>query len=597
MASNSHIIEKEHVYSGIIAGAERVSKYREVLNKSNGFPVPDMDTGNNLSYLMQSILRGLAIEGTIKDVLDNVSNLAIVGARGNSGAIFSQFFCGFSAHAPNKDHMTTEDLISCFQSGYQYAYKSIKEPVEGTIITVIRSWFKSLKEVISPQKSLDEIYKEAYPLLKNSVSETKNTIKVQRNMKSEDAGAKAFFYFIEGFMPMLVDKVTDYEPEEIFSIKALSFNENSHSHLEEVSFDDIENKYCTEVLIHKNSSYNRDDIESYLINKGDSLAISENDKLARIHIHTNEPSKIVDFLFDKGKILESKADDMFSQFMLSRSQKSKIALVIDSIADIDKDRLNGDTYLLPINILVDNISYEDKITISPKVMDSGRTSSSQPNMVQVKQFLEPIVEAYDDVIIITVSSKMSGVYDRFTDVIKSIKEKANIYLIDSKQNSVAEGLVVNYALELIKKGTPAHEIKLRVEEVIKRSKIYVCLPNLKAMVASGRLNSKVGRLLQYINFLPLISIDSNGEGVAKGIAFSNEKNRQLLINKVKAVKDNVEDYAVVHSQNISLAEEMAKKLTDIVGKPPLYIDEISSVIRMFSGPGSIAVGYITKEDK
>ncbi len=593
MENNSETIRKEHIYSGILAGAERVSENREVLNESNAFPVLDKDTGNNLSHLMQNIVGDSISDGTIKDMLDNVSNLAIVGARGNSGAIFSQFFYGFSAFAPNKDEMTTDDLILCFENGQEFAHKAIKNPVEGTIITVIRSWVESLKKVFSPHKSLNEIYEQAYPLLKDSVEETKYTLKAQRKMQSEDAGAKAFLYFIEGFMPMLINKVTGYKPAD----KVVHKRIEKFVHESDIDFGSIENKYCTEVLLEKYKSFDRSKLETKLNEMGDSIVISESDKYVRAHIHTNHPSKIVKMFYPLGKVLESKADNMVSQYELTKKHDGKVALVIDSIADIDPSRLNDDTFLLPINILVDDISYQDKVTAIPEVIQMGRTSTSQPNLMQVKKFLEPILDSYDDVIIITVSSKMSGVYERFNDAVEELSKKSNVYLVDSKQNSVAEGLVVEYATRLINEGLKASEIKEKLEGVIARTKIYVSLPNLKGMIASGRLSTKIGKVMQFIGFLPLISIDSNGKGVAGGLAFSKKKNEEILLKKVESVKDKIDSFAVVHADNYELASSMAKKIEEMTGKEVLYIDEISSVIRLFSGPGSVAIGYTLGEDK
>ncbi len=590
---NSQVILKEHIYSGILAGAERVSEYRDLLNESNAFPVPDKDTGNNLSHLMQKILGDLMSEGSIKDVLNQVSNLAIIGARGNSGAIFSQFFYGFSTFAPNKDVMTTDDLITCFQNGQHYANSAIENPVEGTIITVIRIWVDSLKKVFSPNKSLHQIYKEAYPELKNSVEKTKYTLKVQRKMQSEDAGAKAFLYFIEGFMPMLINGVVDYKPSESLAFKKLE----RIGHETTIETYDIKNRYCTEVLLKKGAHFDRAEVESGLIALGDSVVISENENMLRVHIHTNNPSKVIEKLYDKGTIIESKADNMISQFELTKKHDHKIALVIDSIADIDCSRLTNDTYLLPVNILVDDVSYEDKVTVLPTMIHPGMASSSQPNKMQVRAFLEPILNSYDDIIIITVSAKMSGMYHRFREVINDVQSDSSVYLIDSKQNSVSEGLVVDYALRCIEEGFSALDVKNKVEDVIKRSKIYVSLPNLKGMVSSGRLNEKIGKFLQFIGFLPLISIDSKGEGITSGIAFSKKKNQKLLLEKIKDVGDKIESYAVVHSENYELAKKVADDITDIVGKEPLYIDEISSVIKLFSGKGSVAIGYVLREEK
>ncbi len=587
MTSESQLIRKEYIYSGVLAGAESVSKNREVLNQANGFPVPDRDTGNNLAYLMHNILRELKVEDTIKTMLEEVSNLAIIGARGNSGAIFSQFFCGFSSFAPQSDYMTIDDLLVCFQGGYDYAYRAIKNPVEGTILTAIRGWVEALQQEISTQLNLATIYHKAYPMFSETVQQTQQTLAEQRHLKSSDAGALAFLYFIEGFMKMLIDKVVDYQPQ-----LAQFANLPSEIYHDEAITTDITYRYCTEVLIDKNKNYNRTALETQLEQLGDSLVVSENAKLARIHIHTNQPAKMIAAAYQMGKIIENKADDMIAQNRLSHAQSGKIALIIDSIADIPKRLLTNDTYLLPVNILVGAVSYQDKVTAFSEIIKPGQASSAQPNREQIKQFLAPIAKAYDDIIIITVSQKMSGLYQRFAELLAEYKDVAAIRLIDSKVNSVAEGLVVERAIQLIKQGLTAEQIEKKLNDMIKRTKIYVSVPNLKGMVASGRLNERLGRFLQYIGYLPLITINQVGEGKVTGLAFSNKKNRELLIKTASDAKNKIEDYAIVHCDDAVVAEQLATELTAIIGKPPLYIDQISSVIKLFSGSGSLAVGYL-----
>ncbi len=588
MTNDSQLIRKEYIYSGVLAGAESVSKNRELLNQANGFPVPDRDTGNNLSHLMHNILRELKAKDTIKTMLEEVSNLAIVGARGNSGAIFSQFFCGFSSSAPHADYMTIDDLLTCFEGGYAYAYRAISNPAEGTIITAIRSWVEALQREIPTQINLAAIYQRAYLSFRETVQQTQKTLAAQRHLQASDAGALAFLYFIEGFMKMLIDKVTDYRPQ----IDILTDVPSEIYHDETESLGTIAYQYCTEVLLNKNNHYDRAALEAHLQQLGDSLVLSESDQLARIHLHTNEPAEMIKSAYQMGEILENKADDMRAQSRLTRAHKGKIALVYDSIADIPADRLGEHCYLLPINILVGAVSYQDKVTAFSEIIKPGKASSAQPNTAQIKKFLEPIAKAYDDIIVITVSAKMSGLYERFKALLGEYKNIANIRLIDSKVNSVAEGLIVDNAIRLIKGGLSAAEIEKQLNALIKRTKIFVSVPNLKGMIASGRLDERLGRFLQHIGYLPLITIDGDGKGKVTGLAFSSAKNRKLFLKTAQQVKTEIVDYAIVHCDDEPAARQTANEMTAIIGKPPLYIDQISSVVKLFSGVGSVGVAYI-----
>ncbi len=332
---------------------------------------------------------------------------------------------------------------------------------------------------------------------------------------------------------MLIDKVADYQPQ----LEQFANLPREIYHDETAIATDITYRYCTEVLIDKNKKYDRAALETHLEQLGDSLVVSESAKIARIHLHTNAPAKMIAAAYQMGKIIENKADDMIAQNCLSHAQSGKIALVIDSIADIPKDRLTN-------------------------------------------------------IIIITVSAKMSGLYQRFDELLAEYKKDATIRLIDSKVNSVAEGLVVDRAIQLIKQGLTAEQIENKLNDLIKRTKIYVSVPNLKGMVASGRLNERLGRFLQYIGYLPLITVNQAGEGKVTGLAFSNKKNRELLLKTASDAKNKIVDYAIVHCDDAFAAQQLAIDLTAIIGKPPLYVDQISSVVKLFSGVGSVAIGYI-----
>lgn len=581
-----------HIYNGILAGAENIAIHCENLNAANGFPVPDRDTGNNLTFLMQHITRHMKHAPNIREMMNDVSDAAIVGARGNSGAIFSQFFHGFQKGCPDETKMTLDHLVVCFEKGYDFAYGAIQNPVEGTIVTAIRSFSQGLRQALHRGDNLKKVYEEAYQELKDTVSETKYTLAEQAALQAEDAGAKAFLYFVEGFMKMIVEGVSSYVSH--------IFDPASEAHPMEIEMahpftGPITYAYCTEVLLRKKSKIGKDQIESMLSSLGDSVVISENDHFMRVHIHTNEPWQVVETLHTIGPILETKADDMKMQERLSKAHLGEVALVVDSIADFPTADLPDFVYQMPLYLMVDGVSYQDKRTVFPALLKSGKAGSSQPNLKQVEGFLAPIVKAYDHVFILSVSAKMSGLYDRYAQAEQKFKEK--ITLIDTKLNSVAEGLVARRAVQLIQEQRAPSFIQASLQNLIDRTKIYVSLKHLKAMVDSGRLNEKVGWILQKIGFLPLITINKKGEGAIQGVAFSRAQNEKLLYQTAGKVRDDIEDYALVYAESKERVDEIAEKMTQIIGKPPVYIEEISSIVQIFSGPGSVAIGYVLKEGK
>ena len=580
-------IHPSKVYSALISGARRIESNQYQLNLANGFPVPDQDTGSNLAYLFAAIRRQLPTKDNIKDLLASLSDIALRRARGNSGAIFSQFFNGcYQASKPLGDVLVYEDLAGMFEEGYFHALRGVKVPCEGTILTAMNSFRNSFAAAI--QGMVTEPFTPALVSLRKTVEETKDLLPQQKAIQQPDAGALAFLYFVEGMVDSIV-KGADVKEEVVMEG---FYEEIPHLLLDK---EVIENRYCTEVLLEKKTSETlQEAVHALLENRGDSQVVSETDQLLRVHVHSNEPALVVDELAEFGEILEVKADDMRYQQLLSQEYPGKTALIIDSIADIPMELLGEHVYRLPMNLLEDGVSFQDKRTMSHArlLRNASKITSSQLNLAEVSEFLDPISKSYDELLIITVSSKMSGLYDRYLEYKKAHPDK-NIALVDSRLNSGAQGLLSLKAIEMLHSGKSLDEITDALENLRERTKIFVCVPNLKGMVTSGRLNKRIGKLLQTLRFLPLITINPEGEGTITGLTFSQSANEELLLKKLKVTE--IEEYVLVYSGDSTRVNRVVKKITDIIGKEPRYITDISSIVSLFSGEGSYAIGYLEKE--
>lgn len=581
------VIDASQIYKGIMGGAKNIILNTEKLNESNGFPVPDRDTGSNLSYLMYYILKNTTKSQDFNEFIESVTDAAILGARGNSGSIFSQFFRGFGIKKSSTNKIHISELSDFFKNGYEYAYKSIKNPMEGTILTAMRSFAESLDQNIK-ENDLVNIFEKSYQILEDTVEKTKYMLKEHTRSKYEDAGALAFLYFVKGFIDQaILNKEIDISE---MGIEEKTFYEDLKvDHEMDMG---IKNRFCTEVLIRRDSSNDRESLVKLLESIGDSLVINDNEKFMRIHVHTNRPDEVSKLMDKYGQILEVKSDDMKMQKSLSMEHKKEIALVIDTIADIPFDRQNDFVYQLPINLMADNVSYQDKRTVYKELFDNKKVTSSQLNTKQVRKFIEPIINSYEHVIVLTVSSKMSGLYDRFDELKAEFKDKMT--LIDTKLNSVAEGLIVEKAMELIRNKKELAIIKNEIEKYIENTKIYVSIPNLNAMIRSGRLNNKIGFVLKKSGFLPLVTINKHGEGKIEGVAFTKKKNEKMFYNVARKNKDKIKFYAISHSYDEKRANEAAKKFEEIIGFPPLYIEQVSGTVANFSGEGSLAIGFTLK---
>ena len=308
-------------------------------------------------------------------------------------------------------------------------------------------------------------------------------LEVLKENKVVDAGAKGFVHFIEGFIRSLKGEQASTEFHDIPEI-------TEELHIEKL--EDSQFRYCTEALISA-SDLDQNQIKSHLNTLGDSLVVAGNKRRLRVHIHTDLPEKVFQYLSTHGNILEQKVDDMVRQFEMVNHKKYDIALVTDSIADLPKALIDQyQIHQYPLGLMINDTTYYDKLTIQSsdfyKIMDNPGVypTSSQPNTKSLQNYFSHLTTYYDKVIVLTVSSKMSGTYQTFLEATSKFSEQ-KITVIDTLQNSGAEGLLVLKAAQAIEKGMAYDEIIDYINDLRKASKILVSVQTLKYMVKGGRV--------------------------------------------------------------------------------------------------------------
>lgn len=587
-------LNKESLYHSIMAGAYQVLKHKQALNEINVFPVADGDTGTNLASLMQTILEQAKLTDSLDSTLDAIGDAALMGARGNSGIIFAQYLNGFLMQIKNDD-ITVNDFAVGVCKAVPYAYSAIANPVEGTMITVMKEWAEYIDSAYETSKDFTELLEKSLEVAKVSLADTPNKLKILKDAKVVDAGALGFIHFIEGFLSYVkTGKQIQYESyDDVIENIALD-----HSHDQEEHY-----RYCTEALI-EHGDLSSDALKELLKDFGDSLVVAENKRKMRIHIHTDTPEEVFLTLRNNTTIIDQKVDDMKLQFDVVHNRKYKIALVTDSIADLPKEIVDeNQVFMYPIGLTIENSTYFDKVTITTdtfyEMMDSLEEypKSSQPNQRSLENYFSFISSYYDEIIAITVSEKMSGTYSVFTKVAEKFKDKkTKVHVINSKQNSGAEGLVVLKAINLIKAGKDYESIIKELEETVKKTKILVSVDTLKYMVRSGRVKKVVGVVGKILNLKPVISIDEHGEGIIYDKALSVKGNTKKILAHIEQVhkESGIESYSIVHAKDMDRAKMFEEKIKAITGLDATYITQISSVVAMAAGIGAVGVSYTKK---
>ncbi len=585
----------ERLYYAFISGAKEVIDNRKELNKINVFPVPDGDTGTNLSRTLNMVMVNVKADKSVKVTLNSMGDAALRGAIGNSGIIFAQFINGLKENTVEEKRLNVNNFVKTISKAVEQTYQAISEPVEGTMLTVMKDWSNSLEDIKSKTDDYEELMSESLKTAKRSLNKTQDTLEVLKKAHVVDSGALGFVYFLTGILEFIktgkIEEINNYEV--VMDNEETSFSEE----------DEIKFRYCTEAYL-ENVQKEIPNIRKELAELGDSLIIAGGSDKMRIHIHTNQPAEFFAELNNYSAIIDQKVDDMLIQYNIRYNRIAEIALVTDSIADLPQEYIdNNQIHVIPINLIIDDTNYLDKITITSDnfydLVDEAEEypTSAQPSIKMVEDKLSFLADHYESIIIITVSSNLSGTYETVKTASNNIKNGTEITIIDSKLDSGAQGLLVMEAIEKIEQGFKHEEIVEYIKNIKDQLYIYVSVDNFEYMVRGGRVSPLKGKLAGFFNLKPIVSLDEDGNGIAFAKAFS----KKAITNKIKDIvkdhkdKEGIKRYSIVHGDGKERAREYKKIFTNLIGQEPEYIMDISPVIGLSAGRNSVAISLMTNK--
>ncbi len=210
-----NLLDGTMFFNAFSSGASAVIKVQNDLNKLNVFPVPDGDTGTNLASTMRYILELTDVSSSIGKTTRSIADAALMGARGNSGAIFAQYMHGLSNVIGNRESIDRQTFARATQEAISYAYDAMVTPVEGTMLTVMKDWADALNNIDGSDKSLLEVIAQSNAVAQKSLEETPEKLAILKKAGVVDAGAKGFVAFIEGIKTFLNGKCVNLEDEMI----------------------------------------------------------------------------------------------------------------------------------------------------------------------------------------------------------------------------------------------------------------------------------------------------------------------------------------------------------------------------------------------
>lgn len=593
-------LDNQRVLESFFGGALNLLAEKDDLNKINVFPVADGDTGSNLASLMQAILdRVDPNTPSVNLTLNSVASASLIGARGNSGIIFAQYLNAV-ARGFEQGEQNALGLATSFEKAVPEAYEALLEPKEGTILTVMRVWSESLYQRFLKEGTLEKALIFAEKKAFEAVRQTEFQLSVLRKNRLVDSGAKGFYHFIEGFT------ATYCNQKNIKPVISETINQSNPFVEVEYLTEAPTYRYCSEFLLKEvvvEPAFLKEKMES----KGDSLIVAGSREQLKIHIHTDTPQEVLNELENYGTITHQKVDDMLLQFSVTQQPKYPIAIVTDSVADLPEDfLLEEQIHVLSMNVLTETASYLDKQTIDSamvqeKMKNNQKLSTAQPSIQCVDSLLSFLEDKYQEILVITVAAKLSGTYQLIKQRITASKiDEKRIHLIDSKLNSVAQGLLVSSAVQAIKRGDSFAEVIETVEETIGRSFIYVSVSDITPMIQSGRIPKVLGKVAQKLHLCPIVSLSPEGDGKLTGVAFSQRGSEKKILKQVNGLlkKNQIENLAITHARNAERAKAFKQQLLYDPKNLDPFIVESSAVITISAGVGCVAVaGIRSKEAK
>lgn len=305
------IVTGEQVKRLFLGGLEAIETLQQEIDRLNVFPVPDGDTGRNMYLTMAAAVKELEKSNTsnIRDVGEAVARGSLMGARGNSGVILSQLIRGFTDGLKGKEHITVQDFADAWHVAVASAYRAVIKPVEGTMLTVAKSLAQGIKEATSQDSNLEKMLEYAISKGYETLEKTPEMLPVLKKAGVVDAGGKGLLVILEGGLNALSNDTHKRQVTAQPSINVTTALETQ----QEQEIADFTYMYCTEFLLKADPSLETT-IKKQLNGLGGSLVTGNASKFIKIHIHTNNPGRVLEFCQEYGTLHDIKIDNMRDQW-------------------------------------------------------------------------------------------------------------------------------------------------------------------------------------------------------------------------------------------------------------------------------------------
>ncbi len=584
--------------AALIAGCRRVLSRRDYLNRINVFPVPDGDTGSNLAFTLAAVLGSARRDrgGDVGTVLRQVAREAVDGARGNSGAIFAQFFQGLADAVGNRREVDAGQLAVAAQSAAQSARACLAQPREGTILSVISDFASELRgQAERGVQDLGAVFRAALQRARASLAATPQQLPVLRAAGVVDAGAAGFVDFLEG-VDDLIARGRDalrLPPE----LREFAGGGNAEVHLESVETASPF-RYCTEC------SLTGSDLDPARVRAAlsalalDSLVVAGGRDRVRVHAHIDQPNRLFEALAGLGSVSQRKADDMQAQARLRAAPFQPVRVVVDSAADLPPGQaeLLGIT-VVPVRVNFGDEDFMDRITLAPAELyarlraDPTPPRTSQPPPGDFRRAYELVLAHCRDIVSVSLSSQVSGTFQAAATAAREAGA-GRIHVVDTLNVSAGQALVAIRAAEVAAAGADLTGVQDAVRTAMAGTRTYGMIPDLRYGVAGGRLPPLLKRIADWFG-LTLLVTDRGGKvkpfrALRGGTALA-ERFAAVVAGRARGADRwrAIVGHCDAPDQAATLAGALRER---IPGLDTVWVTENGPAIGAHAGPGTLVVG-------
>lgn len=296
-----------------LAGAARLESQKERINELNVFPVPDGDTGTNMTLTAMSAVKAVNLveEPTIENIAKAMSSGSLRGARGNSGVILSQLLRGFCKEiTANAGNITVPVLASAFGKASETAYKAVMKPKEGTILTVAKGGAEKAAELNGTTDDIAKFFGEVLAHMEKVLDSTPDMLPVLKEAGVVDSGGAGLLEVLKGAYDVLLGKIV---PLADGNITAAAVSSGKSGITDDIETADIKFGYCTEFIIMSENEFtakDEADFKHYLEGLGDCIVVVADDEVVKVHVHTNDPGLAIQKALTYGQLTSMKIDNM-----------------------------------------------------------------------------------------------------------------------------------------------------------------------------------------------------------------------------------------------------------------------------------------------